>query len=73
MELISSMAASFSSLSQDVSLTICTLPGNSLVSACSAVAVEGFRAPAKTVELLRAARAVTSPRPNGEYQHEIST
>ena len=69
MDLISLMAASLSSLSQDVSLTICTFPGNSFVSACRAVAADGFRAPAKTVALSRWARAVTSPRPNDECQH----
>jgi len=67
--LISLITASFSSLWQDVSLTICTLPGNSLSSACRAVAAEGFRAPAKTTTFSRWARAVTSPKPyNGCQQ-----
>lgn len=53
MALISSTAATFSSLSQEVSLTTCTLPGNSLTSACRSVAAAGLRAPAKTIALSR--------------------
>ena len=73
MVLIVATAASLSVLSHDVSLTMCTFPGNCWTSDCKSSAAVGFLAPANTIVLSRRARAVTNPRPGETWVSIWST